>query len=228
MTKQKTRMKTETRMDTSSVLDLLNKKEPLCEELSMYRGRSKSFEVIQHPLVFSVPYSETENALLNHTLKVKQEMANKYMDEEDWGGYVFLHETPCHLSAFEDISANLSSKEYWSLLGEIWVLSENIWQNQDKWQELLTSCRPDKEYFMEEEDRKYFNSLPDTITIHRGYKENKNGFSYSLSEEKAQWFANRWKKEGVVITRTIKKEDAFAYMGGRKESEIITLKEFEQ
>ncbi|HFL3696592.1 TPA: hypothetical protein ACG3QY_001702 [Clostridioides difficile] len=62
------------------------------------------------------------------------------------------------------------------------------------------------------------------IIAYRGSKiENINGFSYTLSYDKAKFFANRWNKRGGIITKyKIKIKDIIAYTNMRKEKEIIT------
>lgn len=100
-----------------------------------------------------------------------------------------------------------------------------IGANLERWTEVLESDRPNRRYFMPVSDQRALKLLPQTVTAYRGCtKENENGLSYSLSEEKAKWFANRFNKGGHVIKRVIRKSDIFAYLRGRNEDEIITLK----
>jgi hypothetical protein len=119
----------------------------------------------------------------------------------------------------------MKDEEFWEVLGEAWVDSENIWQNLSTWKMLLKSTRKGREHFMNEEERKMFEELPETLVVHRGFipGKNKKGLSYTLDEKKAEWFAKRFHKEGEVSTLTIPKSKAFAYLTGRGESEIIMI-----
>ena len=90
---------------------------------------------------------------------------------------------------------------------------------------------------MSKEDRKTFESLPETLTIYRGCNSHsKHGLSWTLDKAFAQhfaekrhcfWFTKKMKAKFVtprVIERTIHKSEAIAYFSTRKESEIVTFK----
>ena len=208
--------------------NILDKKEDICEELKIYisYNRNLKSDMLRHPLVYSVPHSVQMNALVNAQLKYKKDAVKKALEVYDYESYIWLHERPYRLQAFMEISKNLSNEKYWEILSAMWTDCENIWQNKSYWKSLL-SDRPDtKHLFMSDEDRSFFNSLPETVTIYRGYIEGKNkrGFSYTLSKEKAEWFAKRYWNEGEVLTRTVNKSDIFAYTNERGEQEIIITK----
>ena len=212
------------------VTKLFNTKEDLHPELKKYYFISDSgIPMIKHPLVFSIFHNEVMNHMMNKHYEYKVSEIKKAILILDYAKFIFLHERPYRLNAFMSIHKLLSDKEYWECLGEIWTDSENIWQNKSSWKILLNSKRPLREHFMDEDDRAAFKNLPEKITIYRGYhpSKNKNGFSYTLNKTKAIWFSNRFQSTGVigeVKERTINKKDCFAYMGGRNESEIITIK----
>ena len=77
---------------------------------------------------------------------------------------------------------------------------------------------------MNEEEKTFFDSLPDEITIFRGGIDDK-GFSWTLDKDRACWFANRWYQDHRVFEKTINKSDALAYLNGRNESDIIYVPE---
>lgn len=205
--------------------EIFTRKEPLHPELQQYYVKGDSWDMIQHPLVYSVPHiGDAMNAMLNERLKHLKASVEKAKERKDWSGYVFLHEKPWRLQAFVDIMSHTTPKEYWSLLGEIWVNSENIWQNKKVWKQLLTAKRPGKEFFMDEEDRKKYNELPTQLICWRGHQiVNKNGLSYTLDKDKALWFAHRFGKEGEIRERVVKKHEIFAYTNGRNEQELIII-----
>jgi len=213
-------------MKSSDYIDLLKKKEPLCPELKKYYSKGELFEMVRHPLLFSVPHSSTMNALLNMQLIERKNRAAKLLKEENYEAYVFMHERPYRFEAFKEIEQSLTDTKYWKMLSEIWTDSENTWQNLDEWKEYLKSPRKNKTAFMSKEDLAVYNSLPDMVTAYRGYNEeydNKDGVSYSLSKAKAEWFSKRFHKAGSVKKIVIPKEKIFAYTSARGEDELIIL-----
>ena len=211
---------------------LLSTPQELDDELSMYLERLPSgFLVLRHPLVFSVPHSPAKNALLNYELKTKKKRLSHALKEKDYETFLWTHERPYRCRAFDKIKSKFSDADYWKTLGEIWVDSENIWQDVDLWKKFLSSKRPDRNKIMSEEDLAVFDKLPSNITIYRGQLSGRTPtFSWTLNEEKAEWFANRYftkKRSDVnaeVLTKVINKVDVLAYFGGRGEQEIVILK----
>jgi hypothetical protein len=180
---------------------------------------------IKHPLVFSIMHHSSRNAWVNESYKVKTEACKEALKAKKFASYIFLHERPYRFDAFVRVMHLMKDKEYWELLADAWVDSENLWQNLPQWKKLLKSTRKGREFFMTPEEREFLKKLPDTVTVYRGYQpgKNKSGLSYTLDEKKAEWFANRFTKTGEVHVRTVKREKIFAYLNGRGESEIILL-----
>lgn len=84
----------------------------------------------------------------------------------------------------------------------------------------------DPNLLMSENELEVFNGLPDEVTIYRGVTSNNldgvEALSWSLSPEKAEWFATRFSSiKGRVYSATISKNDIFAYFGLRGEQEVI-------
>jgi hypothetical protein len=78
---------------------------------------------------------------------------------------------------------------------------------------------------MDEDEQFAFENLGDKFTVYRGCQEglNEDGISWTLRPEKAQWFANRFQKDGVVLEKVIAKQDAVALFIGRSESEVVVI-----
>lgn len=180
--------------------------------------------ILQHPLVYSVPHFDRLNFFCNQMLAKKKEKLAKARKTKSWTTFVYLHERPWRINAFMEIETRLTDKQYWTILARLWTDSENIHQNQQFWLDALSSKRPGS--FMSADDRRAFAKLPETLTVYRGYVKNQNfdGVSYTLNQERAQWFAARFStKAGAVRKRTVKKSDVFAYTNDRNEEEIIIL-----
>ena len=80
-------------------------------------------------------------------------------------------------------------------------------------------------YLMSEEELEAFRNFPDELTVYRGVNQlsqkNVRAFSWTLSPEVAERFANRFQTDDRIIYRAnINKKDVFAYFAGG-EAEII-------
>lgn len=110
---------------------------------------------------------------------------------------------------------------------------KNCWTYQEfpNWTErgrsLLTIkklFRLSKKYIMNSDELKTYNSLPNKVTIYRGQTyEGKyyNALSWTLSYDKALWFAKRFSSNGHLYKATIEKEYIYAYLNDRGEQEVI-------
>lgn len=82
---------------------------------------------------------------------------------------------------------------------------------------------------MDHDERRVLANQPDTFTIYRGTEAPDGlgaGFSWTLSRERAVWFARRFDKgEPTLITATVGRARVIAYLAGRGEEEIVVLPE---
>lgn len=199
------------------------KEEELLPELKERIFVTKGIQCISHPLVQTVFYAPQMNHILNQQFIHKKEALEYALEKQDWSHYVWLHERPYRFQAVREIQENMDRKDFWRILGSVWTDSENIWQNLEEWKEIFEKDNL-SHHFMSEKDRKYLKSLPDKVTIYRGYhSNNKYGLSYSLSKTTAEWFANRFNAKGKVYKRIVSKSEIFAFLSSRNEQEIIVL-----
>ena len=119
----------------------------------------------------------------------------------------------------------LKPKKFWELLGWIWTDSEGyiIYNQRNLWNHLVQWHPNHKHNFMTVSEKKIHDKLPNKITIYRGCDAKyKNGPSWTLDKNKAEWFANRWSEPNPqVFEKTITKDKIFAFKDGRNEQEII-------
>lgn len=176
---------------------------------------------LRHPLVYQVPLFSNGRANAYY-LQKKEDLINAVLHRK-FNQIIYLHERPYRLQAFISIAKDLPDTKYWSLLSSIWTDTENQWQNLEQWKELLSSNRPERHYLMDESEFQLLNSLPELVTIYRGCIKglNEDGLSWTLNKSKAEFFANRFSKEGIVLEREIPKSDIIAVLTGRGESEVI-------
>jgi hypothetical protein len=208
-----------------------------CVRISPY---DKNCLALEHPLLpveFVLTYPPSQ---INAWFEKAVQAANEFKKAGNWLDYVDCHVKRFQLEAFRNIEKKLSNAEYWQILSSIWTYSDNIWQHIDEWVSALRSSRPERQEFMSPEERAAFESLPPILTIYRGYqpRRNRNGLSWTLSRETAEFMSNYvvlpgtdiklTGKDGKVRQKTISKKEAFAYLCDRKEEEIIFFGDFNQ
>jgi hypothetical protein len=130
-------------------------------------GGDSTFDKLQHPLVYGVPYCSEMNNYYNQRYELLKKETATALALADIGRYVFLHERPYRLNAFCDYLDRkvVMAGVYWELLREIWEDSENIWQNLPIWKRLLRSERSHKPRFMDEDERKALKELPPKLVL---------------------------------------------------------------
>ena len=91
-----------------------------------------------------------------------------------------------------------------------------------------------------EEQLYQYDNLPDKMVIYRGmsiieYRSKNFGFSWTLSKEKAEFFAIKFGRnfdtahdEKLVCSISISKSDVIGYDNGRKEREVYFIPDKEQ
>jgi hypothetical protein len=204
---------------------MFNNDEPLHPDLVPYLDENGPFgPALWHPLVHEPFHHFT--SMTNRAYLTKQRMLQRAINESDWSTVVFLHERPYRLDALWQHADLLPDSEFWSLAGQVWIDSENIWQKDRLWRAILRQPRPAHENFMDPADWEAFDALPETLTVARGciVGLNEHGLSWTTDAETAKWFAHRFadhKGTPTVRMRTVQKSEVFAYLGGRGESEII-------
>lgn len=176
---------------------------------------------VRHPLVYQVPLWSNGSANAYYLQKKKD--LEQALAEKNYSRVVYLHERPYRLQAFIQIQKYLSDEKYWSLLASVWTDTENAWQHLDEWRELFNSSRPKRQRLMDRDEVLAYDSLPDTVKVYRGCQKgiNEDGISWTLKRDKAEWFATRFSKDGLVLEKEIQKKDIIAVFTNRNEYEVI-------
>ncbi len=201
-------------------------------KLPLGDGGVNEMELVVHPFFpsrFLWNPDNTEHPYLDILSSDMQEAIQRYKgfieESESMDSILLLIDKSYRLQFFERIQKTLSPDDLGRLLADIWVNGEN--PNNDvvplptivKWFK-----KASRESLMDAEELAYYDSLPDEFTVYRGIgsKSNKKGISYTLSLEKAEWFAKRFQqKNGYVLTGTAKKQDVLAYFNSREEREVL-------
>lgn len=172
--------------------------EELCEELEdyLYCNTDLGFDMIKHPLVFSIMHVPQLNHRMNEQLKAKKKRCDEALENGECEVYIWMHERPFRLEAFQEIADKLSDYEYWRMFRMVWMDSENISENHSTWMELIFES--DKSYeamqLMLSEELRLLNNMAHPVRIFRG--GHLPGLSWTLDREKALWFAGRFTPQG--------------------------------
>lgn len=187
-------------------------------DLLACKGRlGNGMDTIQHPLVYSVPYMDCafENERLNLYYAHAKGQLKSAMDAGDFHKFVFTHQRPYRLDALLNVKYLMEEDHFLELMFQVYTDSENIWQNYDEWELLLDEVSGTDPW-------KTLHELPDgEFKIYRG--GTKDGFSWTLSYEKAKWFANRLGATHPVWHAIVKREDCIGYYDERGEKEVIVF-----
>jgi len=153
---------------------------------------------------------------------IKKACANK-----DWQSLLILMDSQYRLEMFYAIKQHLSDEMYWQELGDTLTHTDYMFKKDGMIRELLSSNRPNRHLMMSEVERLQFAALPEELTVYRGCGSlNQEGFSWTLSKERARSFANRSTEEkSLLLTGICKKADAIAHFTERTEDEILILPE---
>jgi DNA-binding CsgD family transcriptional regulator/ADP-ribose pyrophosphatase YjhB (NUDIX family)/predicted ABC-type ATPase len=209
--------------DMSKTLDDLD------EELQEYLQDDDLFgQTIKHPLLFWIgPVAPNMIDYINKGIEAKRETLDKALKAKNWSSYIYTHERPYRIDAFEEVMDEMTDEQYWENLSSIWVDSESIGMEAERWKGLLQSNRGSRESFMNADEREEFATLPERFTVYRGYSRGDNeelGMSWSTDRNVAEWFARRFsndRRDIIVEELEVSKDEVFAYITRRGEAEII-------
>lgn len=181
-------------------------------------------QCLKHPLVFSVPYLKGMNQMYNQSLKHKKQKVEEAKKSRDWHQFLFWYERPYRITMFDVVKKSLSDKEYWDCLGWVYTDLEFHYNYRRLIAKLFTLRKVVPEYLMQEDELQFLNSLPESVTIYRGvgkFPRVQLGMSWTLLQQKAEWFANRFNDNPYLLTGTIEKSNILAYFAGRNEAEVV-------
>ena len=211
------------------LMKIIASKEALHDDLRPWIEVIDGVEYLRHPWVYQI--HGVIYGLANKQYELKSQAIKEAIQKKKWYTYVFLHERPYRADALvavrDQFGDQISNTAFWSLVGSVWVDSENIWQNFAEWDDILNTERPRREYMMTKEERAVWRKLPNQVTVYRGSIPDKNegGLSWTLNRNVAKFFAKRFANVhhagGVIDTATVPKQLVVAYFDGRNEEEIV-------
>lgn len=159
------------------------------------------------------------------------EVFDKRIDSLDSAlGVYMMYRDPYKLLFMKYNKDYLSDRDFAEFLANAWVTEDNpnMDVNVSRRESLSMFKKAKKEYLMEEDDYKYYQSLPDTLTLYRGVGLGRVelGLSWTDDEEKAKWFMHRWElteedEEIKLLKAVVPKKYAIAYFNTRNEKEVL-------
>lgn len=185
-----------------------------------------SHNTIHHPLYISVFHVPELNGMANMQYKAKRKVFDEDIEDGNYGVIATLVEKPYRLQYLFDYIGRIPEDQWWKLLRDVWLHAENHWQHKRILPALFKGRTNTIPEMMDEEDRKEFDALPDTITVYRGVNRTDAtlGWSWSLDRRKAEWFAARFlspKRNGVIYQTTVSKKAILFYTNARKKREVV-------
>jgi hypothetical protein len=217
-----------------AIQKMFGKQEPLHPDLVPHLTTGSLGPMLHHPLVINVIHHDMQNGFTNKQYLAKKAAVEEAEDEGNWSRYIFMHERPYRFDALMQAAKQglaRDPKQYWDMVGSVWVDSENIHESFSAWHRLWSAPMPGRENCMNEDEQAALAALPDTITVYRGvgHAAARRGLSWTTDKARAEWFANRFSghrgRRPHVYQGTVAKKDVLAHFLGRNESEIVALPE---
>ncbi|MCG2611527.1 hypothetical protein LZZ90_08400 [Flavobacterium sp. SM15] len=182
----------------------------------------------------------TESYSLNKLKSWYDELLTKSKDTIDWDMIIAATEPNNLHDIIKTHYHNMPDEVYWEIVGHCYTMSNLAHTDMEIILSYINDSRPKKEYMMDEDEREFFNNLPDEVTIYRGCskKEIESGnyrISWTLDKKVAEFFAYEYinlnfeksfekdKSKFDVVEKTVNKSELLAYFGGRNESEVLYL-----
>ena len=204
---------------------IVNALKNICEGIRI--NFKEKYGIISHPLTSHIGVEKNGEMLTLDKNNIKDyvnwkcdEIKEQAKEIDD----IFMQvNKPYRLTFLYLVKDFLTEEEFNSMMKDCWVMTE--YPNQEgTWLLLKLFEKSKRELLMTKEELEKFNSLPQVIIIYRGLQGSKakiRGLSWTLSKDKARWFATRWKNENKVYQAEINKEDIFMYTNDRNENEVV-------
>lgn len=143
----------------------------------------------------------------------------------DFREIFYMINNPYRLRFLRMIMDDLTAEELGHFLGAAYTADEFPSSNIGKNDLMKMFRRATRESLMTKEELAFLDALPEKVRIFRGVqsanRKHINGMSWTLNQDTAKWFAERFHKKGVVYAADISQEHIFAYYTARNESEVV-------
>lgn len=117
---------------------------------------------------------------------------------------------------------------FWKVVLEWWNACDGIWHLRHDFLAAFRLRKADLNPYalMGDDDRSFFDGLPERIVVHRGSDRRRvRGLGWTTNKERAAWFAKGGRlgrqRDPVIATASIAKANVFFVSAARKESEVV-------
>lgn len=209
------------------MMELITREEELLPELKIHEYEGPFGPAIHHSYVIELFLDPRRAARVNEQYRYKVQAVSEAMRDNKWETFVYLHERPYRVMALR-VALDSPRSDAHKLVKMMWTDSENIHQNKHLWLGIWRNLGNPRGV-MNANERHVYDSMPETITIHRGIRNRTfwpRGMSWTRDKERAVWFAHRFatKQEiPTVLTATVRKQSVLAYINSRSEEEVVVL-----
>lgn len=166
-----------------------------------------------------VGYPFSEEWLTTYVENVKKRY-NSFIEEGKYLSAIFCVERPYRTQELCDLLYKMTPEQQWEAIKEVYMDSESPSVNHNFWKICFTmeSLKP----FYEKSKTPLFTAF----RIYRGmsweeYNSKTKGISWTLSKEKALFFATRFGRKGIVDEQFVNRSDVACFIPDRKEQEVI-------
>ncbi len=188
----------------------------------------ESIGMIRHKFYVGFIVTGEVAKMVKTHIDYKRDTARMGMQNRNCYQYVFSHTRPFRLDAFMEYEllngtdSDSMKMDIAKTLADVWIDCENPHINIDVWKAYFKKYGADS---MSTEEIDFLTRLDDNIEIYRGVQSecNDEGISWTLDKDKALWFANRFRGEGIVRVKKISKSAVSCFYNGRGECEIILI-----
>jgi hypothetical protein len=121
----------------------------------------------------------------------------------------------------------LSSERWWTLLGDIWTMSDNLGRYAEWLKPKFRRASRLRLHMMNKANRNVYDRLPETLTVYRGcFPKGEHGMSWTLDKEIARKFPSVTVRARITIPTVLctmcnVPKTECVYFGERSEQEIV-------
>lgn len=192
--------------------------EPLNPELEAYVTDGPLGPMLKHPLVYDLTVRSLPG-MANRIYAQKQAQLTVAKAKGDFSQALMLHERPYRMTRLAEYWAagHFGKDRLSTLLAFVWVDTEMPSQFGPLPLQLFKAAG------FTTDDPAGWDGLRAPLRLYRGgLRPTRYAISWTLSQEKAQWFARRFSTVGRVWTATLDdKARALGYFTGRNEQEVV-------
>lgn len=197
-------------------------------EFDFEQNKSYPF-IVKHPFVDSTHVVSNDGKLLDLSVPAdasvyRTQLKSRIESITSYASFSSIVVKSYRSAFLKHTQQYINEKDLAEYLKTLWISTDtvNVDVNISKTQyvNLFKKCK--KEDLMDEDELKYYNNLPEKITVYRGVNKITNhppkALSWTLDYDIANWFSERFSKgNGIVYKTIIKKEDVLAYFSNEKE-----------